>query len=326
MSVSQQIVEAGPVDRWVARAVGGECREQARNVYLASFFLPARKRVAVQAVGAFVHMLEEALDVEGRPGAMEGACASGSDLEGRVGLVSERLASMYGGEICPPSVGGEASQAVIHVVAGAIGRYQIPKEWFLELVEGLKTAATALRFATWAALERYLRRRGGSVGLILSAMLGLTDSDGQERAVELGMAVELTRILRDLKRDGERNRIFLPLEDLIRFRYGEKELRGSLVNERFRELMRFEVERARGLYRSGAAGICWVGGDGSRLAAATMAVLYGGLLRGMERRGYDVFGGEMKLNAGQRMRRMVDAWRLARRRVGEEGVRGWERR
>src|SRR5947199_8058967 len=86
-------------ERWIARAVGRECREKAGNVYMASFFLPPRKRLAVQAVGVFIEMLEEAMDVAGAgAGGSGGACTSGSDLEGRLGMVKERLERTYGGE------------------------------------------------------------------------------------------------------------------------------------------------------------------------------------------------------------------------------------
>jgi len=128
--------------------------------------------------------------------------------------------------------------------------------------------------------------------------------------------------LRDLKKDAARNRVLLPLEDLIRFKYSEKELLRGLVNDRLTDLIKFEIGRARELYRNAAEGIAWIGGDGSRLAAASMAVLYSGILRSIERRGYDVFGGEIKLSAAQRARGVVDAWRLAR---GGK-VRGWEKR
>ena len=92
--------------RWIARAVGRECRERRGYVYMASFFLPPRKRVAVQGVGAFVNMLEEAMDISPGGGSGGGACASGSELEGRVGMVRERLERMYEGEVCRPELGG----------------------------------------------------------------------------------------------------------------------------------------------------------------------------------------------------------------------------
>src|SRR5882672_5751731 len=150
-------------DRWIARAVGRECREHARNVYMASFFLPGRKRLAVQDVGALVHMLEEALDVGAAGGRLGGACAWGGELEGRGGMVLERLERMYGGEVCGPQIGSRAEDAVIAVMSGAIARYQIPKQWFLDLVEALRVRATKLRWGTWASLQGYLRGRGGSV-------------------------------------------------------------------------------------------------------------------------------------------------------------------
>jgi len=237
-------------------------------------------------------------------------------------MVKERLERMYGGEICRPEIGARGEDAVIAVVSAAIERYQIPKEWFFDLVETLAMRARTLRIATWKSLERFLRGKGGSAALIMSAILGVTNAEAQERAVEMGMAIELTRVLRDLKKEAQRGRILLPLEDLIRFKYSEKDVLRGEVNERLAELMKFEMERAREFYRSGAEGIRFVGGDGSRLAAAAMAVLSGGLLRAIERRGFDVFSSEIKLGAGQRARRMVDAWRLAR--GGRAG--GWERR
>jgi phytoene synthase len=322
------------VERWIARAVGRYCSAHSRNIYIASFFLPPRKRVAMQAVGGFVYMLEEALTsgVEVAPGAgavagaASSACSSGSGIDGRMQMVRERIEGMYGGNACPPSEGGEPEHAVIYVLAGAIARYQIPQAWLIDLAEGMKEGFTRMRWATWGSLWRHFERRGGSVGLILSAIFGVTNSDAQEGAREMGVAVEVTRMLRDLKHDAAANRVMVPLEDLAKFRYSERELLGNVVNENFRALMRFEIERARELYRSAASGICWLGGDGSKLAAATTAVLYCGLLREMERKDYEVFGREIRLSSGQRVRRMGDAWRLARRKVGEREVRGWERR
>src|SRR5882724_10220789 len=106
MALGVTMAQVGEIsERWVARAVGRECRERARNVYMASFFLPPRKRMAVQSVGAFVKMLEEAMDVPAGGAGGGGACASGSELEGRVGMVRERLERMYGGEVCRPEIG-----------------------------------------------------------------------------------------------------------------------------------------------------------------------------------------------------------------------------
>src|SRR5688572_4169145 len=112
------------LEPWVGRAVGRLARQHCRNLYIASFFLPPRKRVAAAAVGAFVHMLEDALADVGagspRPALPNSACSSGSDLDQRMQMVRERIDSMYRGEVCPPSEGGPAENAVIAVLAKAI--------------------------------------------------------------------------------------------------------------------------------------------------------------------------------------------------------------
>ncbi len=323
---------APTTERWITRAVGRYCREHARNLFIASFFLPPRKRVAMQAVGGFVRMLEEVFTkgIEITPAAATSsagsACSSGSDLDRRMQMVRERLDGIYAGDLSPPAEGGDPEHAVIHILAGAIQRYQIAQQWFINLAEATRSKVSTLRWATWSSLSRNLSRGGGSVGLILSAIFGATGSEAQEHAVQMGVAVELTRILRDLKMNAAQKRVLLPLEDLARFRYSDRELAAGVVNENFRALMRFQIERARELYRAGAEGICWLGGDGSKLAAASVAVLYSGVLRQIERNDYDVFSHPIRLSGAQRLRRMADAWRLARRRVGDREVRGWERR
>jgi phytoene synthase len=129
--------------------------------------------------------------------------------------------------------------------------------------------------------------------------------------------MRLTEILRNLKPDRDRGHVYLPLEDLARFRYSERDLENGTVNEPFGELMRFEVARARQMYRAGAEGICWLAGDGSRLAASAVAVTHGGILRAIEQQRYDVFRHQADLTTAQRIRSLPAAWRLARREAGE---------
>lgn len=303
-------------ERSSAQAVGRLCREHCANIYMASFFLSPRKRLAIQAAGAFMHMIEEALDVTPNSSS---ACASGGELNARLAMIKERLELMESGVICSPEIGAGAQDAVIRVMSSAMQRYQISRQWFSDMADAMALRARTLRIATWTSLEKYLQARGGSAGLIISAILGVTRSEAQDCAIEMGMAIDLTRLLRDLKKDTAANRILLPLEDLIRFKYSEKELTRGTVNDNFQALMKFQINRARQMYQSAAEGIPWLGGDGSRLAASTIAVLYSGLLRAIERRHHDVFSGDVKLNAAQRARRIIDAWRLARGR----STRGW---
>jgi phytoene synthase len=129
------------------------------------------------------------------------------------------------------------------------------------------------------------------------------------------VAWRLTQALLDLKQDVARDAIYLPLEDMARFRYSERELAAGLVNGNLRELVRFEVGRARRLLGEAARGLCWVAGDGSRLTAATLAAWSAGVLDAIERGGYDVLTRRVLLTRGQKLRRLPLAWRLARRRA-----------
>jgi phytoene synthase len=128
--------------------------------------------------------------------------------------------------------------------------------------------------------------------------------------------MRLMTILRDLKADRDRGRVYLPLEDLARFRYGERDLAAGVVNDRFRELMRFQIARARSLYHEGADGLCWLADDGSRLAASALAATYSGILDAIERQGYDVFARRPELTTAHKLRRLPLAWGLSRRGPG----------
>jgi phytoene synthase len=173
------------------------------------------------------------------------------------------------------------------------------------------------RYPTWAALERYCYHVAGVVGLIMSCVFGLTHSDAKHNAIKMGNAMQLTNILRDVKEDWDRGRVYLPLEDMARFGYSERDLAAGVVNDPFRRLMRFEIERARTLFSEGAAGLCWLAGDGSRLTASAMAVIYSGILQAIERQRYDVFSKRAHLSFGQKLARVPHAWRLARREANQ---------
>ena len=172
---------------------------------------------------------------------------------------------------------------------------------------------TVSRYATWSSLERYCYHSAGVLGPVMSCVFGVTHSGAAGQAIKMGNAMRLTGILRDIKQDFDRGRVYLPLEDLATFRYSERDLAAGTVNENFRELMRFQIARARRLYSEGAEGLCWVAGDGSRLTASTLAMVSSGVLDAIERQGYDVFSRRASLTTGQKLRRLPMAWRVARR-------------
>ncbi len=231
-------------------------------------------------------------------------------------MVRERLDAIYRGDLeLPLPQFRDLTQHALHAFAATAQRYEIPRHYFAELIEELGAVRRIMRYATWSALEQHCSKTAGKVALSLAAVLGMTHSDASQWLIQLASAARLTVALRDLKQDWQRGRVVLPLEDLARFRYSERDLAASTVNENFRQLMRFEVERARELYRSGSNAICWLAGDGPRLAASGAVSLYSGILDEIERRDFDVFKTAPRLSRARKFRQLRLAWRLARSRA-----------
>src|SRR5581483_7540284 len=257
--------------------------------YFASFFLPKHKRNAAYAVYAFCRMIDDAIDQDDRSIESTGSCECGG-LDGRLSLFRDRLDEIYSGTLELPNPEFRSrTQHALSAFAHTVQRYEIPKKYFFDLAEGCRMDLTVKRYATWNSLENYCYHVAGVVGLIMSCIFGLRHSDAGEQAIAMGNAMQLTNILRDIREDWQRGRIYLPLEDLARFGYSESDLSRCVVNEPFRRLMKFEVARARSLYRDASKGLCWLADDGSRLTASAMAVIYSGILDAIERQGYDVF-------------------------------------
>ncbi len=283
----------GPFD--AARAI---CKRHARTFYFASVFLPRAKREAAYAVYAFCRLLDDAAD-------------TGGDLF----VFDKALDAAYAGSAA--EVGNEQERLALIAFGETVRRYDIPKRYFDDLAAGCRMDLTVNRYATWDELRVYCYHVAGVVGLIMCRVFGLADPAAERQAVVMGEAMQLTNILRDVGEDRSLGRIYLPGEDLARFGYGEAELMAGVVNEPFRQLMRFEVERARSLYRDGAAGLAALADDGSRFTASAMGVIYAGILGAIERQGYDVFARRARLSTTQKLLRLPAARRVARRRLNE---------
>ena len=310
------------------------CQQHARSFYFASFFLPRRKREAAYAVYAFCRMIDDAIDVpEEAPlvGAAVrrthpaislpqieeqkalGECSL-DQLETRLELLSDRLDEIYEDRLELPAVEARSSQQHALVAFAHTSReYEISKQYFLDVAAGCRMDLTVKRYADWPALENYCYHVAGVVGLIMSCIFGLQHSDAKRQAVMMGNAMQLTNILRDVKEDFDRGRIYLPQDEMKRFGVSESDIAQAVVNEPFRELMKFQIARARQLYQDGAEGLCWLAGDGSRLTASAMAVIYSGILDAIEAQRYDVFTKRAHLATAQKIARIPRAWRLAKR-------------
>jgi phytoene synthase len=236
-------------------------------------------------------------------------------LSSRLGMLRERIDDIYDGRLELPSPEARSvQQRALHAFAQTVLRFEVPRRHVLDFAEGCAADRALTRYGTWRDLEQHCRRTGGAVALMMSGVLGLTHSDGPSYAVATGSAMRLTSILRNLQPDRDAGRVYLPQEELGRFGYTADELSRGMVNDRFVELMRFQIGRARDLYRYGAEGIRWLAGDGSRIMASLVTVAHAGVLDAIERHRYDVFSGISRTTKARALATLPRAWKLARRR------------
>lgn len=303
------MTRAGPHDDRLLtrayRAARAICRRHARSFFFASHFLPAEKRCHAYAVYAFCRLLDDAADE--RPSVES------------VERFERVLDDVYESREPPTSLqsgDGETALALL-AFADTVRACDIPKQYFLELATGCRMDFTIHRYATWAELERYCYHVAGVVGLIMCRVFGLRDDSVLVHAVRMGNAMQLTNILRDVKEDLQRGRIYLPAEDLERFGVSESDLVASRCDERFRALMRFEIARARSMYRDASEGLSALPRDGSRQTACVMSVVYAGILDAIERQDYNVFVRRARIGLLKKLRRVPRALMLARREQGQ---------
>jgi phytoene synthase len=274
--------------REAIRACDRVTRGSRTNFYYSFLLLPARKREALIAVYAFCRRTDDLTDAPG---------ASGS-AEARIEGWREELDRCYAGRPTSPITRGLRS---------AIVRYRIPKSYFEDLIRGVEMDITRNRYPTFESLYPYCFRVASTVGLICIEIFGYRDPSTRRYAEDLGVALQLTNILRDVRTDAARGRIYIPQEDLDRFGCTEEEILAGRKTRAFEALMRFECHRARSYFRRAWGSLPPVD-RGSLLAAEAMGRIYYEILTEIERRGYDVHADRVTLPTLRKMRIALEVW------------------
>jgi phytoene synthase len=233
-------------------------RERARNFYYSFLMLPADKRRSIHAVYAFCRYCDDYSDEE----------IPEPEKLALLEAYRDKLRDCYAGH---PE--GEVFRALAHTIE----RYRLPQRYFEDIIDGVEMDLTINRYATWDDLRGYCYKVAAVVGLICMEIFGYTDPRARDFAVDLGLAMQLTNILRDLREDIERDRVYLPAEDLTRFGYPEQDLRDGIANDAFRQLVAFEVDRARALFKTGGLLVPLVE-PRSRICPAALKGIYGSIL------------------------------------------------
>lgn len=266
-------------------------RAEARNFYYGFRLLPREKHGALCALYAFMRWVDDISDAPGDRAARQ----QGLDLARQT---VERVAR---GDVSGP--------VILPALAHTLSAYRIPREYLDELIAGAQMDLDVAAYRMFDDLRLYCHRVAGVVGQCCVRVFGFEDPRTLDLADRLGLAFQLTNILRDVTEDALRGRVYLPAEDLERFGCPEGELAAAPPSAAARELFRFEAERARGFYAEGAALIPLIHQD-SRAALWALARIYGGLLRKMEAREYDVTSARVRLGAAEK------TWILLRARFG----------
>ena len=275
------------------------CRHHAKSFYFASPLLPKSKRQHAFAVYALCRRLDDAVDEAGSPEAALAAVAS-------FGRVLDRV---YGA--APVD-----DDPILEAARLTVAACEIPRGRFSELCMGVEADLTVTRYEDWPGLKRYCYLVAGVVGLMMCSVFDLRDFGARKNAIAMGDAMQLTNILRDVREDLERGRVYLPQTELREYDLTDRDLlqfaNGRTLTPGFRAFMRFQVQRARGLYEEGFAGLSALERDGSRQTASLMATVYGGILDAIERADYDVFSQRRRLSWFAKLRRVPVALCRAR--------------
>ena len=185
--------------------------------------------------------------------------------------------------------------------------FDIPVSYFEEVIDGVESDLTKTRFADFSELRTYCYKVASVVGLICIEIFGYRDPTAREYAVDMGIALQLTNILRDLKEDAERDRIYIPQEDLNRFGYSEDDLMRGVVDERFRSLMKYQADRARSYYQSSRPLFDLIEPE-SRACLRLLHTAYGAILDRIEAYGFDVFSQRVGLSVREKLTMTARLW------------------
>ena len=256
-------------------------RSQAKNFYFAFRTLPADKRRAIYATYAFCRVCDDIADGD-RP------------TEEKRRLLSETRERLH------QSSDAGAAHPVFMALKDAADSFQIPAHYFEEVINGVETDLGRTRFENFQELQAYCYKVASIVGLISIEVFGYEDPRTKQYAIDLGIAMQLTNILRDVNEDAGRGRIYIPLDEMSRFGYTEGELQDGVVNEAFRDLMSFQVERARRFFDTGRCLIPLVPQRSTACPALLLAV-YSAILDRIESSGYRVFDGRIALSTTEKL-------------------------
>jgi len=247
----------------------------AKSFYFASRFLPVPKRQAIFAIYDYCRHADNLVDQRGsRPP---------DQVREEIARLAETVRRLHAGE--RP---GDPRWLALH---DTVRRYAVPLAPMLELLEGVATDLGPVAMPDFPALHHYCRQVAGVVGLMIGPVLGACPGRFDERGVDLGVAMQLTNVLRDVAEDLEHDRVYLPADELAAWGLSRADLEARRLTPRLRDFLASQARRARYYFEIADPVVAAFPDDGSRLTVRLLQRTYAGILDEIERAGYDVFRG-----------------------------------
>jgi phytoene synthase len=263
-------------------------RAQAKNFYYSFLLLPAEKRQAMCAIYAFMRYCDDLSDDEGIADRAAAIAQWRQDLTSALADTLERAA--YGG-VSP------AGHALWPAFVDTVQRFRIPHQYFFDMIDGVSSDLEPRRIQTFGELYGYCYHVASVVGLTIIHIFGFQEPQALELAEKCGIAFQITNILRDVREDADKQRVYLPAEDLQRFGVSPDTFGPP---ERFRELMAFEAGRAREYFRQSAPLVGMVD-TRSRASLEALIAIYSRLLDRIVESNYDVLARRIRLSTAEKI-------------------------
>lgn len=259
------------------------------SFYYAFNLLPQEKRDAMNTVYAFCRQTDDIVD-------------TGSETSD---LKYEKLRK-WRIEL-EKSLDGFSDYQILNKLASTIQKFNIPLEPFFELLIGMEMDLQKNRYLTFEDLQLYCYRVASTVGLMCIEIFGYKHASTRDFAVNLGIALQLTNILRDVKKDADKGRIYLPQEDLRKYGYAEKDLLNSTYNENFQNMMKFEVKRVK-KYFDKATNSLNLEDKKAMFAARAMQHIYYRMLNKIVDADYDVYHKKIRISTFKKVGISLGVW------------------
>ena len=263
-------------------------RKQAKNFYYAFRTLPTPKRRAIYATYAFCRMCDDIAD-EDMP--IDEKRRQFSETRNLLTESLRRTGSEVSNDALPPEFAA---------LSDATAAFGIPHHYYTQVIEGVESDLVKTRFENFEELKAYCYQVASVVGLICIEVFGYEDEAAREYAIDMGIAMQLTNILRDIKEDAERDRIYIPLDEMARFGYSEDDLKQGIIDERFRSLMALQVNRARDYYQRSQKLFPLIDA-GARACPKVLHLAYRSILDRIDAQGYDVFSQRIGLSTFEKL-------------------------